>query len=216
MAPNSPITHLAASRPIQLWVRVLAWIIVICALPAYEWGIYRFLQQPRWPNAFQALLILASLWLMPLFTYVAVKGHAPHSWPGIGSVLTRDGSASRWAALASYIGIIRPAPPVVLPPQTSLLDSPEFVPSGFKYGVEILNDNATPMQFVVSALSTHLGMNCRESVQAMLSIHKQGGALLPMASLVDAKRAAEAVTAEATHQRYPLICRAVGIEEERA
>jgi ATP-dependent Clp protease adapter protein ClpS len=96
------------------------------------------------------------------------------------------------------------------------LDSPELVPSDFRYGLEIFNDNTTPMRFVVSALSTHLGMNYRDSVQAMLSIHKQGGALLPMASLADAKRAAEAVTAEATQQRYPLVCRAVSVEEERA
>jgi ATP-dependent Clp protease adapter protein ClpS len=96
------------------------------------------------------------------------------------------------------------------------LGSPEFVPSGFRYGIEVLNDNATPMQFVVSALSTHLGMNYQDSVRAMLSIHNQGGALLPMASLADAKRAAEAVTAEATQQRYPLVCRAVSVEEERA
>jgi ATP-dependent Clp protease adapter protein ClpS len=96
------------------------------------------------------------------------------------------------------------------------LDSPEFVPSGFRHGLEILNDNTTTMQFVASALSTHLGLNDRDSVQAMLSIYKQGGVLLPTASLADAKRAAEAVAAEAAQQRYPLICRAVSVEQPRA
>ena len=195
MEPISPITQPAARRPIKLWARALAWIIVICALPAYGGWIYRFFRQPHWPDLLQAFQILASLWMMPLFAYVAFKGKVPHSW----------------LALASYIGVVRPAPPVVLPPQTSLLDLPEFVPSGFRHGVEILNDNTTTMQFVVSALSTHLGMNGRDSVQAMLSIHKRGGVLLPTASLADAKRAAEAVTAEAIRQRYPLVCRAVTI-----
>jgi len=210
------VTQPAAQRPIKWWARVLAWVIVVCALPAYGWGVYHFFRQPQWPDTLQALQILASLWIMPLFAYVAFKGKAPHSWLGIASVLNSDGSARRWATLASYIGVVRPAPPVVLPPQTSLLDSPEFVPSGFRHGLEILNDNTTTMQFVVSALSTHLRMNDRDAVQAMLSIHKRGGALLPMASLADAKRAAEAVTAEATQQRYPLVCRAVSVEQERA
>jgi hypothetical protein len=48
------------------------------------------------------------------------------------------------------------APPsVILSPETSLLTLPNFVPPGFKCGVEVLNDDATPMEFVVSMLSAH-------------------------------------------------------------
>jgi ATP-dependent Clp protease adapter protein ClpS len=178
-------------------------------VPAYGFGIYRFFRHPQWPDVFQAFQILASLWVLPLFAYVAFKGTVPDSWLGIGS-------AGRWAALRSISGVATPGAPVVLPPQTSLLDLPEFVPSEFLYGLEILNDNATPMEFVVSALSTHLGMGHNDSVQAMLSIHKRGGALLPMASLADAKRVADAITAEAAEQRYPLVCRAINVEDARA
>jgi ATP-dependent Clp protease adaptor protein ClpS len=212
MPPNSTITQPDAPSTVRWWARALAWIIVICALLAYGTSIYRFFQRPTWPDALQALQIFISLWLLPLFAYAAFKGKAPRSWPGIGSALNRDGSSSRWAALAKHI-VTRAAPSVVLPDQTSLLNLPELVPPGFRYGIEIFNDNATPMEFVVSALSAHLGLSHGDSVQAMLSIHKQGGALLPTASLADAKRAAEAITAAATEQRHPLICRAVSVKE---
>jgi len=203
------MSQTTATRPIRWWARALAGIIVMCAVPAYGWGIWRFFRHPQWPDFLQVLQILASLWVLPLFAYVAFKGTAPESWLGIGS-------ASRRAALGSIFGVVTPAEPVVLPPQTSLLDLPEFVQSNFRYGLEILNDNSTPMEFVVSALSTHLGMSYQDSVQAMLSIHKRGGALLPMASVADAKRVADAITAEAAQQRFPLVCRAVSVEDARA
>lgn len=107
------------------------------------------------------------------------------------------------------LGVVKPAPSVVLPTQTSLLTLPDFVPAGFKHGVEILNDNGTPMQFVVSALGTHLGLNYKDSVRTMLTIHSRGGALLAVPSMAEALRAAEAVTAEAAGHNYPLVCRAV-------
>jgi len=180
----------------------------MCAVPAYGVAMYRFFRHPQWPDPLQAFEIMASLWVLPVFAYVALKGTVPASGLGMGS-------AGRWAA-RSIFGVVTPAAPVVLPPQTSLLDLSEFVPSEFQYGLEVLNDNGTPMEFVVSALSTHLGMSHNDSVQTMLSIHKRGGALLPMASLADAKRVAGAITAEAELQRFPLVCRAVSVEDARA
>jgi hypothetical protein len=41
-------------------------------------------------------------------------------------------------------------PSRVLPPETSLLDTPEFVPPGFVHGIEVLNDDKTPMDFVIT------------------------------------------------------------------
>jgi hypothetical protein len=38
----------------------------------------------------------------------------------------------------------------VFPPETSLLQVEGFVPAGFLCGIEIMNDNLTPMAFVVS------------------------------------------------------------------
>jgi len=194
-----------APRPIRWWARALAGMIVTCAVPAYGLGMYRFFRHPQWPDASQTFQVLASLWVLPLFAYVAWKGTVPNSVLGAGS-----------AAVRRSFGIVTPAAPVVLPPQTSLLDLPELVPSGFRYGLEILNDNATPMEFVVSALSTHLGMSHNHSVQIVLSIHERGGALLLMTSLADAKKVADTITAEAAQQGFPLVCRAVSIEDARA
>jgi ATP-dependent Clp protease adapter protein ClpS len=99
----------------------------------------------------------------------------------------------------------------VLPPGTSLLSLPEFLPPGFVQGIEILNDNATKMHFVVRVLIDHLGLSAADANSAMLAIHAKGGALLPTDSVADAERIAAQITAEAAKGGYPLACRAVRI-----
>ncbi len=103
-----------------------------------------------------------------------------------------------------------PASPV-LPPDTSLISIPEFVPPGFTQGIEILNDNKTPMKFVADVLMTHAGLSPEEANRTMLAIHKRGGTLTPTASSDDARRIAAQISAEAAKQGYPLICRPVSI-----
>ena len=103
-----------------------------------------------------------------------------------------------------------PASPV-LPPDTSLVSNPDFVPPGFTHGIEILNDNTTPMEFVVAILSAHLGLSPEDSKDTMLAIHTRGGALIPTPSLADAQRIAAQITAEATKLGHPLICRSTSI-----
>jgi ATP-dependent Clp protease adaptor protein ClpS len=105
--------------------------------------------------------------------------------------------------------IIRPAPTVVSPRDTALLSRPDFVPSGFRQGVEILNDDSTPMEFVVSVLQFHLGMSRSEAIRTMLGIHRRGGALLPTSSTDEANRVAEVISSEAANRNHSLICRAV-------
>jgi ATP-dependent Clp protease adapter protein ClpS len=100
-------------------------------------------------------------------------------------------------------------PSIILPPETSLLTLPDFVPQGFNCGVEVLNDNATPMEFVVSMLTSHLGLGRQEAVRVMLEIHTKGGALLATATETAATVAAEAITREASNRSHPLVCRAV-------
>jgi hypothetical protein len=78
-------------------------------------------------------------------------------------------------------GVVVPSS-VILPPETSLLSLAEFVPLEFKCGVEVLNDNATPMEFVVAVLSSHLGLSQQEATRTILTIHTKGGALLPTPS----------------------------------
>jgi len=104
----------------------------------------------------------------------------------------------------------RPAPRVFAP-ETSLLEFPEFMPLGFRQGIEILNDDSTPMDFVTSVLSTVLGMSPADAERTMIDIHVSGGALLATQSLADAQRIAASITAEAAKHGYPLVCRAVTV-----
>lgn len=102
-----------------------------------------------------------------------------------------------------------PAPSRVFPPGTSLITVPDLAPPGFAHGIEVLNDDATPMQFVVAVLGAELGLGHEDSVRTMLEIHTRGGALLPTDSMAEAQRIAAAVTAEAAKHGHPLICRPV-------
>jgi ATP-dependent Clp protease adapter protein ClpS len=74
-----------------------------------------------------------------------------------------------------------------------------------------LNDNTTPMNFVVAILSAHLGLSPEDSKDTMLAIHTRGGALIPTPSLADAQRIAAQITAETAESGYPLVCRSTSI-----
>jgi ATP-dependent Clp protease adapter protein ClpS len=99
----------------------------------------------------------------------------------------------------------------VFPPDTSLLRMKGFVPVGFSCGIEIMNDNLTPMAFVVSVLQTCLGLSESDAIRTMLDTHRKGGVLFSMASFDESKRVAELVTAEAKAKNHPLVCRAVKV-----
>lgn len=98
-----------------------------------------------------------------------------------------------------------------LPADTSLISMPDFVPPGFIQGIEILNNNTTPMEFVVEILKTHLGLSTQDSTYTMLAIHTRGGVLIPTLSLTEAERIAAQIAAEAAKYNYALICRPVSI-----
>jgi ATP-dependent Clp protease adapter protein ClpS len=100
----------------------------------------------------------------------------------------------------------------LFPPETSLLRLARFAPPGFTCGLEILNDDRTPMAFVVSVLRHNVGLSEIAAIRTMLEIHKKGGMLLPMPSSEEANRVAEVVTAAALVNNHPLVCRAVRVE----
>jgi ATP-dependent Clp protease adapter protein ClpS len=88
-----------------------------------------------------------------------------------------------------------------------------MVPVGFRYGLEILNDDKTPMLFVVSVLRTRISLSKKDAHLTMLAIHERGGILLPMPSLEESQRIADAVTEDARRKHYPLVCRPVSVAE---
>jgi ATP-dependent Clp protease adapter protein ClpS len=100
----------------------------------------------------------------------------------------------------------------VFPPDTPLLRKEGFTPAGFSCGLEFMNDNLTPMAFVVSVLQNFVGLNETAAIRTMLEIHKKGGVLFPMASFDESKRIAELIAAEARSKNHPLVCRAVRVE----
>ena len=85
-------------------------------------------------------------------------------------------------------------------------------PEGFQCGVEILNDDRTPMEFVVAVLRKHLDLDETQATRTMLDIHSKGGVIVARESLEESKRIADAVSAEAHVGSYPLVCRAVSVE----
>jgi ATP-dependent Clp protease adapter protein ClpS len=146
---------------------------------------------------------------------VEFKDTGGHTYMGLNGTTTNgnlmvqirdlDAAQAQWR-----LGL--PTSPV-LPPNTSLIAFPDFVPTGFTQGIEVLNDNTTPMEFVVSVLDSYLGLSPEDSNRTMLDIHQRGGVLLPIPSLAEAKRVAAQMTAEAVEHGYPLVCRPVSIEE---
>jgi ATP-dependent Clp protease adapter protein ClpS len=106
----------------------------------------------------------------------------------------------------------KPMQTPVFSPETALLRLDGFTPPEFVFGVEILNDNLTPMTFVISVLQSGVGLSETDAIRTMLAIHKKGGVLLPLQSFDESKRVADFVMAEARSKNHPLICRAVKVE----
>jgi len=96
----------------------------------------------------------------------------------------------------------------VFPPETRLTSIDGMTPPGFLVGVELLNDDRTPTEFVISVLEQHLKLDRESAIGAMLQIHKQGGLLLPLTDLAQAAAVASQITREAAEQGHPLTCRA--------
>src|ERR1700733_12029739 len=90
-------------RPVRMWARALAGVIVILGIPATGLAIYSPFAGGVWPRVHWAIQVAAAIWLLPLFIFVAIKGRAPRTWPGVGSAISRVASSSRFAALFAAI-----------------------------------------------------------------------------------------------------------------
>jgi len=94
-------------------------------------------------------------------------------------------------------------------PRDILLDfgndvMPEPEPS--LYSVSLLNDDKTPMQFVVDVLETFFNMDRDSATQKMLLIHHQGTAECGHYPYELAKKEAADVVAFARRHKHPLQC----------
>jgi ATP-dependent Clp protease adapter protein ClpS len=88
-------------------------------------------------------------------------------------------------------------------------DSPQDSAQDSTCGIEILNDDFTPMEFVVHVLSEYLGMPRPAATRMMLEVHHKGSAILPQASMAEATQSTVSANAFARRNYFPLFLRVV-------
>ena len=74
------------------------------------------------------------------------------------------------------------------------------------YKVILLNDDFTPMEFVVSVLKKHFNKDMAAATEIMLKVHHQGRAVCGIYSYEIAETKVALVTEDARQQNYPLMC----------
>jgi ATP-dependent Clp protease adaptor protein ClpS len=75
------------------------------------------------------------------------------------------------------------------------------------YKVILLNDDYTPMEFVVHILERFFGMNREKATQVMLAVHTQGSAVVGIFPRDVAETKSEQVNRYAQENQHPLVSR---------
>ena len=75
-----------------------------------------------------------------------------------------------------------------------------------KYKVILMNDDFTPMEFVVQILSTFFSMDQEQATQVMLMVHTKGRAVCGEFSYQIAETKVEQVNNYSRQQQHPLLC----------
>ncbi len=74
------------------------------------------------------------------------------------------------------------------------------------YKVVMLNDDYTPMEFVVEVLERFFGMNREKATQVMLTVHTEGRAICGVFTRDVAETKADQVVDYARENQHPLLC----------
>jgi ATP-dependent Clp protease adaptor protein ClpS len=74
------------------------------------------------------------------------------------------------------------------------------------FKVILLNDDYTPMEFVVAVLQTFFGMTREKATQVMLKVHREGMGVCGVYPRDIATTKVEQVTAYAHKHQHPLQC----------
>jgi ATP-dependent Clp protease adaptor protein ClpS len=88
---------------------------------------------------------------------------------------------------------------VLLPEETKLKPPP-------LYRVILLNDDYTPMEFVVEVLQTFFGMNIETATRVMLKVHTEGKGVCGVYPREIAETKAVQVNEHARAAEHPLLC----------
>ena len=75
-----------------------------------------------------------------------------------------------------------------------------------KYKVVLLNDDYTPMEFVVQILSKFFGMDQEKATKVMLMVHTKGKAVCGEYSYQIAETKVEQVNDYSRQHQHPLMC----------
>lgn len=100
----------------------------------------------------------------------------------------------------------------VFSPDTRLLSREGFKPDNFTVGIEILNDNTTPMDFVVEMLINVLDLDASKALDAMAEIHVNGGKLFSMPNEKAAVKAVQLINDAVQKNHHQLICRVARLD----
>jgi len=74
------------------------------------------------------------------------------------------------------------------------------------YRVVVLNDDFTPMEFVVDVLQSIFGMERTRATRVMLEVHTKGKGVCGVYSYDIAETKVAQVTSVAQQQQHPLLC----------
>ena len=78
----------------------------------------------------------------------------------------------------------------------------------------MLNDDYTPMEFVVETLEVFFGMNREKATQVMLTVHMEGKATCGVYTRDIAETKAAQVNQFAKDNEHPLVCEIEATEED--
>ncbi len=81
------------------------------------------------------------------------------------------------------------------------------------YKVVLLNDDYTPMDFVVEVLETFFSMNREKATHVMLTVHVQGKATCGIYTRDIAETKAAQVNQYARENQHPLMCEIEAVED---
>jgi len=120
---------------------------------------------------------------------------------------TRPNGVSAGSQVARTVAVVRMHcmatkhdPSTTLEKQESRLKPPPM------YQVMLLNDDFTPMEFVVSVLQKFFGMSRERAVQVMLKVHREGRGVCGLYPRDVAATKVEQVSSYAREHQHPLQC----------
>ena len=82
------------------------------------------------------------------------------------------------------------------------------------YAVVMMNDDYTPMEFVVEVLQGYFAKTLEQATQIMLTVHTKGSAVCAIYTRDIAETKAFVVNQYARDNQHPLVCEIVPIGEE--